>query len=69
MIDTNYLGLIRMANPVLAQFAADHRADDETQAEGGADQPETMGAFVGRGDVGHVALDGQPFGRVEEIGD
>ena len=47
-------GIERHAGAELAQLAADHRADDEAEPEGGADQPEALGALCGRGDVGHV---------------
>jgi hypothetical protein len=38
--------------PELAEDAAERRAEDEADAEGGADQPEALGAVLGRGDVG-----------------
>jgi hypothetical protein len=42
----------------LAEQAADHRAQNKTQAEGGAGQAEIGGAFFRRRDVGDIGVDG-----------
>jgi hypothetical protein len=42
------------ARAEFAEFAAHNRSDDESEAEGGADEAEAVRALVGWRDVGHV---------------
>jgi hypothetical protein len=53
----------RPAQVDAAEPAAEHRADDEAQAERRADQAERLRALVRRGDVGDVGIGGGEAGR------
>src|SRR5205814_7594373 len=50
------------AQIMVAEKSADGRADDESQAECGADESERLGAFIGRSDVGDIGEGGGNIG-------